>query len=176
LPTRWTPPALRALLPLAAEPWSELLRRQRVWLLGAALLLATGVLFGQPLLLAGALVGLLGLTVVGLWWQRHRIRLKRMRRAYALGNWHVVRTVARELRGFSAYRPEVDFELDLMLAGVYARERSLNEALARLSDWRGRFGRRPGHVESRLAQIHLMAGDGAGALGSSWCAVDSRAT
>jgi hypothetical protein len=90
--------------------------------------------------------------------QRHR----RLLRHYALGDWDRVRVLARALRGASARRPELDFELDLHLAGIYARDHALADALARLEPWRARLTTRPGAFDAAVSQVHLMAGDTGG--------------
>lgn len=90
--------------------------------------------------------------------QRHR----RLLRHHALGNWDAVRVLAKALRGHSARRPALDFELDVLLAGIYARDHALGDALARLVPWRARLQTRPGAFDAAVAGVHLMAGDIAG--------------
>lgn len=92
--------------------------------------------------------------------QRHR----RLMRHHALGDWDRVRMLAKALRRHSARRPELDFELDLHLAGIYARDHAPADALARLAPWRPRLQTRPGAFDAGLAGVHLMAGDTAGHL------------
>lgn len=90
--------------------------------------------------------------------QRHR----RLLRHHALGDWDRVRVLAKALRGHSARRPELDFDLDVCLAGIYARDHALPDALARLEPWRARLQTRPGAFDAAMAGVHLMAGDTAG--------------
>lgn len=90
--------------------------------------------------------------------QRHR----RLLRHHALGDWDAVRVLAKTLRGHSARRPALDFDLDVLLAGIYARDHALADALARLAPWRARMQTRPGAFDAAVASVHLMAGDTAG--------------
>lgn len=90
--------------------------------------------------------------------QRHR----RLLRHHALGDWERVRVLAKAMRRHSTRRPRLDFDLDVCLAGIYARDHALSDALARLAPWRARLRTRPGAFDAAVAGVHLMAGDTAG--------------
>lgn len=125
-------------VPTLAAVLAAQARRQRLWLV-AALPLA--------------------LTVLNF---RHLQRLHRLLQAHALGDWDRVRVLAQALRPYSAARPQLDFDLDLRLAGIYARDHDLAAALQRLAPWRARWQRQPGSFEQGVATVHLVAGDNAG--------------
>lgn len=164
-PPAWPHPApdLHA-LPTLGDVLAARLRQGRIWLLADAALVAGGLLLGEP---AWAAAGLLAAAVplaLAAWTYPMVRRYQRLLRHHARGDWDTVRTLARALRGASARRPELDFELDLRLAGIYARDHGVAEALARLAPWRARLQTRPGAFDAAIASVHLMAGDTAGHL------------
>lgn len=150
-------PGLRTVL-------AEVARRLRLWLIADAAVVGYGL--WRP---DGWAVGL-GLAAAALpfaltaWNFRHADRYQRFLRQFAVGNWDAVRVLARELRVVSRRRPELDFDLDLRLAAIYARDRSLPEAMARLEPWRARWAAKPGYFEMRVAAVCVAAGDTAGYL------------
>jgi hypothetical protein len=79
--------------------------------------------------------------------------------ALCVGDWDAVRSLAKDLRAGADLRPELEFDLDLRLACIYARDHSLPDALQRLEPWRKRTATQPGAFEARVALVHLMAGD-----------------
>lgn len=143
---------------------TEVARRSQWWLVADAALVAYGLWRGQPWIVAAGVGGALLPFAVVAWNFRHADRYQRLLRQFAVGNWDAVRVLARDLRVASRRRPELDFDLDLRLAAIYARDRSLEEALPRIESWRARWAKRPGYFEMRVASVHLMAGDTAGYL------------
>jgi hypothetical protein len=93
------------------------------------------------------------------WHFGHGDRHQRLQRCYAVGDWDAVRSLAKDLRAGAGLRPELEFDLDLRLACIYARDHSLPEALQRLEPWRKRTATQPGAFEARVSLVHLMAGD-----------------
>lgn len=136
--------------------------RARLWLLADAGLVFWGLWRGDPTWIAAGVLAAAAPFALTAWNFRHADRYQRLLRQYAVGNWDGVRTLAKELRGSGASRAELDFDLDLRLACIYARDHALAEALARLEPWRKRMTTRPGVFEARIAAVHLMAGDTAG--------------
>lgn len=137
-------------------------RRSRLWLLAAAGLAVYGVASRQAMWMAAGIVAAAAPFALTAWRFRGVDRHQRLLRHYALGQWDTVRVLAKDLRTVSETRPELDVDLDLRLACIYARDHALPEALQRLEPWRRRLATRPGSFQARLAQVHLMAGDTAG--------------
>lgn len=140
----------------------EQAQRSRFWLLADAGLVGYGVLRGDATWVAAGLLAAVAPLALAAWNFRHAGRYQRLLRQFALGHWDGVRVLAKELRPLSASRPELDFDLDLRLACIYARDHALPEALNRLEPWRRRLATQPGAFEARVALVHLMAGDGTG--------------
>ncbi len=134
----------------------------RLWLLADAALVVYGLARGDPTWVGAGVLAAAAPFALRAWNFRHADRYQRLLRQYAVGNWEAVRELAKELRGVSATRPELDFDLDLRLACIYARDHALSEVLPRLEPWRKRMTRQPGAFETRVASAHLMAGDSAG--------------
>lgn len=137
-------------------------RRAAVWLLADAALVVYGLSSGQPVWVAAGVLAAAAPMALTAWQFRHADRHQRLLRHYAVGQWDAVRVLAKDLRARSQTRPELDFDLDLRLACIYARDHALVDALQRLEPWRKRLATRPGAFESRVAQVHLMAGDTTG--------------
>lgn len=150
-------PTLRATLAAHA-------RRGLPWLGAAAALFVYGLVQGQAGWLALALLCAAGPFVPLLWATGGAGREQRLMRQFALGNWDAVRVLAKGLRRAGIRTPAQDFDIDLRLAGIVARDQGLAIALARLEPWRARWATRPGVFEQGLAAVHHMAGDGAGYL------------
>lgn len=153
--------ALR-LAPTLPSVLVEQAQRSRLWLLADAGLVGYGVLRGDLTWIAAGVLAAAAPLALTAWNFRHAGRYERLLRQFALGQWDGVRVLAKELRPLSANRPELDFDLDLRLACLYARERTLDDALPRVEPWRKRLTTRPGAFETRVALLHLMAGDTAG--------------
>lgn len=151
-------------LPTLGDVLAARLRRGRIWLLAGAALVAGGLLVGKPAWAAAGLVAAAVPPALAAWAYPTQRRYQRLLRHHARGDWDTVRTLARALRGASARRPELDFDLDLRLAGIYARDHGVAEALARLAPWRARLQTRPGAFDAATAAVHLMAGDTGGHL------------
>lgn len=150
-------PGLRTVL-------AEVARRSRLWLAADAALVAYGLWRPDGLAVAVGLAAAALPFALTTWNFRHADRYQRFLRQFAVGNWDAVRVLARELRVVSRRRPEMDFDLDLRLAAIYARERSLADAVARLEPWRARWSTKPGYFEMRVSAVYLSAGDSAGYL------------
>ena len=151
------PPDLGAVL-------GGLARRSRLWLAADAGLVVYGLATSQPVWVAAGLLAAAAPFALTGWRFRGVDRHQRLLRHYALGQWDAVRVLAKDLRAISETRPELDVDLDMRLACIYARDHALPEALQRLEPWRKRLATRPGAFQARLAQVHLMAGDTAGCV------------
>lgn len=148
-------PSLKAVL--AAQ-----VRRSRLWLAADAGLVLFGLFSGRPVwVAAGVLAALVPLAWTA-WSFRQLDRHQRLLSHYAVGQWDAMRALAKDLREAPGLRPEREFDLDVRLACVYARDHALADALQRLEPWRKRLAMQPGVFEARVAQAHLMAGDTAG--------------
>lgn len=151
-------PGLRTVL-------AEVARRNRGWLLADAVLVALGLwLPDRWCLVVGVLAAVLPFAWAA-WNFRHADRYQRLLRQFAVGNWDAVRVLAQDLRPLCRNKPVIDFDLDLRLAFIYARDHSLAEALARLEPWRERWATQPGYFEGRVSVVHASAGDTAGYVG-----------
>lgn len=148
--------------PTLATALGEQLRRGRWWLLLDAALVVYGLWRGEWAWVAAGFAAALVPLALTAWNYRHADRYQRLIRQFAVGNWDAVRVLARALRSISKRRPELDFDLDLRLACIYARDHTLAEALERVEPWRSRWARQPGFFEMRVAAVHAMAGDMAG--------------
>jgi hypothetical protein len=140
----------------------EQVQRMRVLLALAAVVGLYGVVQARWLWAAVGLVAGVAPLAWTAWNFRHADRYDRLLRHSAVGNWDAVRVLARDLRAISGGKPMVDFDLDVRLACIYARDHSLPEALARLESWRARWQTRPGLFEARVASVYMAAGDTAG--------------
>lgn len=132
------------------------------WLLAPVGLAAFGVVAGRAEWVPIAAAVALGLLAWVAWSARRASRWHRLLRHYALGHWIVVRVLAGPLRGRRGRSNDLDFEIELRLAGIRARNHALSDALARLERWRRRLAARPGAFEAGSAEVYLMAGDTAG--------------
>lgn len=148
-------PSLAALL--RAQAWSS-----PGWVLAGSLPAAAGLATGQALgVWVGGLLAAWPLLQTA-WAHPSHLRHRRLLRHHALGDWERVRVLARSLRRRAARHPELGFDVDLCLAGIYARDHNLPDALARLAPWRVRLNTRPGAFDAALAELRLMAGDTVG--------------
>lgn len=141
---------------------AEQARRMRFWLLADGALVAYGLATGKLVWVAAGVLAAAVPFAFTAWNFRHADRYQRLMREFAVGNWDAVRVLAKSLRSVSGGRPELDFDLDLRLAGIYARDHELSDALARVEAWRPRWARQPGYFEMRVSAVHHMAGDGVG--------------
>ncbi len=136
--------------------------RARLWLLADAGLVFWGLMSGDLTWVAAGLLAAAVPFALTAWNFRHADRYQRLLRHHAVGNWDGVRSLAKALRGSTGSSAELDFDIDVRLACIYARDHTLAEAMARLEPWRKRLTTQPGVFESRVAAVHLMAGDTAG--------------
>lgn len=137
-------------------------RQARLWLAADAALMVYGMASGQPTWVAAGVLAAVAPFALTAWQFGHADRHQRLQRRYAVGDWDAVRALAKDLRSSPGLRPELEFDLDLRLACIYARDHSLPEALQRLEPWRKRTATQPGAFESRVSLVHLMAGDTVG--------------
>lgn len=134
-------------------------RRSRLWLAADAALVVYGMASGQSTWVAAGVLAAVAPFALTAWQFGHADRHQRLQRRYAVGDWDAVRALAKDLRSSAGLRPELEFDLDLRLACIYARDHSLPEALHRLESWRKRTATQPGAFEARVSLVHLMAGD-----------------
>lgn len=145
-------PGLLSAMKETARQWS-------VWL-GFCLLWAIYAMWSARVWWAAAALCATALPFAWLAWNwRHTGRYIRLVRAYALGDWQRVRTLAAQLRRASARIPTMDFDLDVRLACIDARDTALPNVLARLEPWRNRLAADPGFYEGQIARVRLAAGD-----------------
>jgi hypothetical protein len=137
-------------------------RHARWWLVADTGLVLYGLFSGKLVWVGAGLLAAAAPLALSTWRFLHVDRYQRLQRQYAMGQWDAVRALAKDLRGASAARPELDLDLDLRLACIYARDHALPDALQRFEPWRKRLATQPGLFETRVAQAHLMAGDTAG--------------
>lgn len=148
--------------PTLGTALAEQARQSRWWLAADAALVLWGVVSGSTVWIWAGLLAAAAPFVLTVWTFRHAQRYQRLLRDFAVGQWDAVRVGAKALRSVSAGKPMMDFDLDVRLAGIYARDHDLADALQRLAPWRRRWNRQPGHFEMGVAAVHLMAGDSAG--------------
>ena len=145
--------------PTLLAQWARQARRSRLWLAADAALVVYGLATGQPTWVAAGVLAAVAPFAATAWHFGHGDRHQRLQRCYAVGDWDAVRSLAKDLRAGAGLRPELEFDLDLRLACIYARDHSLPEALQRLEPWRKRTATQPGAFEARVSLVHLMAGD-----------------
>lgn len=149
------PPSMADVLVAAARRW-------RFWLLLLAALIVFDIVVGRFLWVGVfVLVAAWPFVRAALGWRRLESR-HRLLQAYALGHWDTVRVLAQALRG-NGQDPQ-DFDLDVRLACIRAREQSLHEALAKVEPWRERLAGQPGLYDARVAAVLVAAGDTVGHL------------
>ena len=145
--------------PTLLAQWARQARRSRLWLAADAALVVYGLATVQPTWVAAGVLAAVAPFAATAWHFGHGDRHQRLQRCYAVGDWDAVRSLAKDLRAGAGLRPELEFDLDLRLACIYARDHSLPEALQRLEPWRKRAATQPGAFEARVSLVHLMAGD-----------------
>jgi hypothetical protein len=145
--------------PTLLAQWARQARRSRLWLAADAALVVYGLATVQPTWVAAGVLAAVAPFAATAWHFGHGDRHQRLQRCYAVGDWDAVRSLAKDLRAGAGLRPELEFDLDLRLACIYARDHSLPEALQRLEPWRKRTATQPGAFEARVSLVHLMAGD-----------------
>ncbi len=148
--------------PTLAAVWVEQARRARLWLAADAALVVYGLASGSLTWVAAGVLAAAAPIAVSAWHFGRADRHQRLQRRYAVGDWDAVRALAKDLRSGSDLRADLEFDLDLRLACIYARDHSLPDALQRLDPWRKRTATQPGAFEARVALVHLMAGDTVG--------------
>lgn len=140
----------------------EVARANRWWILADVAIIAGGLWSDSGWLVAtGAFLALLPFGV-SLWSYRHSGRYTALLRSFALGKWDHVEQLASKLRPVSAKVAQMDFELDVRLAGIQARKGDLAGALARLEGWRPKLAGTPGLYESRVAVVYAAGEDRVG--------------
>jgi hypothetical protein len=146
------------LLPLLGQ----VARGNRGWILFDLALAGWGVATGSRWLVTFG-VGLAALPFAMAAWQyRHGGRYTALVKAYAVGDWQQVRALAAKLRDVSRKVQHMEFDIDVRLACIDAREGRMAEALASLEPWRARLAGDPGMFENRVAVVHALGGDRAG--------------
>lgn len=147
------PPSMADVLLAAARRW-------RFWLLLLAVLIVFDIVVGRwRWVLVFVLLAAWPFVRAAWGWRRMESR-HRLLQAFALGHWDTVRVLAQSLRG-NGQDPQ-DFDLDVRLACIRAREQSLPEALAKVEPWRSKLTAQPGLYDARVAAVLVAAGDTAG--------------
>lgn len=138
---------------------AETARRSLWWLIGDAVIIV-----------AAWQMGLRGTVVVGLlaaaapfamtaWGWRRVDRYQQLVREFSVGQAEAVRRLAAQLRPVSKGSPALDFDLDVRLATLAAREGDLAGALRSLQPWQPRLVDQPGLFEARVGTVHIAADD-----------------
>lgn len=140
----------------------EVARVLRWLLLLDALLIVWALQTGRSDWVASLVIAALLPFAYTLWRWRHAGRYDQLLKACALGDWAGVRRLVPLLRGVSKQHAGMDFDLDIRLAAVEARDGRLAETLAGLEHWRLALADQPGLFECRIAVVALAAGDSAG--------------
>lgn len=140
----------------------EVVRRTWWLLLAAVLAIGWGLRQASWLWIACGVVAIGVVFVPTIWSLRHGNRYLDVLRRHAVGDWDGMRRACDRLRGMSRTQPMVDFDLDLRIAYVEARNGSLEKALASVESWRAKLADQPGMFDMRVAVLHLAAGDYAG--------------
>lgn len=148
--------------PGLATALAEVARNTRWWLLGAAAVVVWGLYSGDVRLVVGSVVAAGLPFAVTAWRWRHVGRYQQLLKELAVGHWSAARQLAAQLRSVSKSQPVMDFDLDVRLAGIDARDGDLGAALQSVEPWRDKLAAQPGLYECRVATIHLSGGDNAG--------------
>jgi len=135
------------------------LQRVRLYLLLFVVLLAFAVWRGYAWLIVLALIGLALPFAIFLWNRRHLDRYQRLLRANAWGDWDSVKSLAAQLRGAPTLSQLLQFDLDVRLAQIRARDGDIAGAVSSLEKWRDADAKAPGLFESRLASVHSAGRD-----------------
>jgi hypothetical protein len=133
--------------------------RYHLVLFGAVLIF--GLWRGNPYLTTLAFAGLAAPFAIFLWNRRHLDRYQNLLRANAWGRWEQVKRLAAQLRSAPGNQL-MQFDLDVKLAQIQAREGNIAGAVGSLEKWRGTDAKAPGLFESRLASVHSAGRDYAG--------------
>ncbi|MCX9156345.1 hypothetical protein OPU71_09450 [Niveibacterium sp. 24ML] len=141
---------------------TELFRRNRLWLAIDACLLLWGLIGGDRVLVALALLFLALSLLPPLWQYRHAMRYDRMLRACALGQWDLASTLLAQLAAGSR-KPLLTFDVAVRAACIRAVRGDLAGARAAVEAWRTEFdAKAPGMVDQRIATVCHAGGDYAG--------------
>ena len=142
--------------------WTGLLetaRRSVWWLLADFALMALAWQMGATsTVFVGAAAALAPFVVTAWGWRRvgyHR----QMLRAWAVGDWPAVRQLAAQLQKGGPPSVLLQFDLDVRLASIDAREGKLAEGLRRIAPWPAKLADKPGLFESRAATVYSAGGD-----------------
>lgn len=137
----------------------EMVRRQIAWLLLASAVALYGAYADKPVWAWVGIVAMLLPFAILLWQWRHVGRHNQMLKAFALGRWAEVRRLCKLLLARRANSPGIGFEFVLRQAYCDVRERTLQQALARVQPWREKLADQPGLFEMRIATLYHAAGD-----------------
>jgi tetratricopeptide (TPR) repeat protein len=139
---------------------AEVLKKSAWWLMASLVAAIYGIWASSAV---WAVVGSFALALpiaLLLWNWRHTHRYVAMIRAYALGDWGQVRSLAARMRAAHIARvPLMQFDIDVRLARLAAMSQPLDDALSALKPWRDRLRDRPGVFEGRIAGVRFAAGD-----------------
>lgn len=145
--------------PGLAPVLAEIARTNRWWLVLDIGLVAWGVVTADPWTLAAGILLAAWPFAVAAWQFRHGGRYLQLLKAFAIGDWERVRLLAAKLRAVSPKSAQLDFDLDVRLAAIQARQGQIATALAGLERWRAPLANSKGLYETRVASIHSAAGN-----------------
>lgn len=150
---------------------AETARQNAWWLIGSLGMAIYGVWVSSTTwVVVGCLAVALPLAML-LWKWRHTHRYVSLLRAYSLGEWDQVRSLAARMNPEAIARvPLMQFDIDVRLARMAALTQPLDAALGLLEPWRARLHDHRGVLEGRLAGIRFAAGDFEGYLRESMAA------
>lgn len=134
-------------------------RRFRNFLLVLSTLFGFAIWSRNPYIAVAALVGLAAPFVLLLWNRRHLDRYKSLLRANAWGEWDQVKRLAAQLRSAPGLSQSLQFDLDVRLAQIQARDGDIAGAVSSLEKWRDADAKAPGLFESRIASVHSAGAD-----------------
>ncbi|HTI96429.1 MAG TPA: hypothetical protein VL425_07990 [Rudaea sp.] len=145
-------------------------KRARFYLLAFAALLVFAAWRADAWLIALAVIGLALPFAIYLWNRRHLDRYQRLMRANAWGDWDAVKRLAAQLRAAPTSNQLLQFDLDVRLAQIQARDGDIAGGVAALEKWRDADAKAPGLFESRLASVHSAGRDYPGYIRMMECA------
>ncbi|MEZ0208512.1 hypothetical protein [Ideonella sp.] len=96
------------------------------------------------------------------WRHRRADRYQQLLKADALGRWSEMVGLAGQLRASGRFTSQLDFDLEVRVATLRARQGDLDGALEDLAPWRSQQSERAGSYEARVAGVHAAAGNRTG--------------
>jgi len=96
------------------------------------------------------------------WRYQRADRYQQLLKADALGRWSEMVGLVGQLRASGRFSSQLDFDLEVRLATLRARQGDLDGALEDLAPWRSQQSERAGSYEARVAGVHAAAGNRTG--------------